>query len=62
MAPVDQADAEPVRLLLQRGAFRTVENDEGDTPLKIAAAAGHDDVAEVINSHGGEFSRSRKGD
>jgi ankyrin repeat protein len=39
-------------LLTNKAAVNTM-NDAGETPLHVAVAKGHNDVAELLRQHGG---------
>jgi ankyrin repeat protein len=39
-----------VRLLLQHGANAQLQNEEGETPLQVALARGHRDVAQLLSA------------
>jgi ankyrin repeat protein len=49
----DYGQKDVAELLLAKGASINAKADDGSTPLSLAAAKGHQDVAKLLRQHGG---------
>jgi ankyrin repeat protein len=51
MGAASNGQLDVVGILLEAGADRKMRCDSGDTALKLAGSAGHQEIAQLIESH-----------